>query len=139
MTTAAAIWGYLTTFDAPAASRWVLIGLGASLGLLAIGSMAPVALFLLGRYRRPVESPALWAGLGAVARYGGLVWSVLFFLRYEAMFPFVIRIWVYGVAPFFLGAIGYVVFRHRRQRPRRSEAKTRYEHFERYLPDPKKH
>ena len=125
---------YLTSSIIPADSHLVRIGIGVSIGLVVLG----LVLWLVSlRFRRTTWGVLLQRVspiLGAV----GLGWLLLFLLRFQSLYPFNRRIWVYVWAILALGWFAYRLWTFCSVVPAKRHENIRYQKYDKYLPKPKK-
>lgn len=127
---------YLTTQNTTPDSRFVEVGLIASAAFFILGMMAPMAVTFLKTKRR-IRQDQLIRSISIIARIAGAIWFVLFFLRFEDVRPFDMRIWVYLVLIPTVIAIIMTVMRYRKTIPIQMKENTRKEHYDKYLPKAK--
>ncbi len=131
------IWTYLSTTQIAADSSYVRFGLIASTLLILLGILIPLALWI-----RRKRNSDLWFGpmvrqLSFLARIAGIVWFLLFFLRYEDIYPLDRRIWVYLVViPVIITGI-LMVRKYRRIKPLKMKSAELESRYKQYLPKAK--
>lgn len=127
---------YFTDPIAPATSLFVTGGLIASAVIIVIGLLTPIFLHIIRRKEKPVW--VLWRNFGAVARLAGLVYLILFFLRYQGLYPFNYRGWVFvALIPFVTWTI-ILIRRYLAIKPQLKEEAQLYNRFHKYLPQSKR-
>lgn len=125
---------YLFSTSIATDSRWVITGMIGAAVLMVIGIVVPVVLVRLQRKQGSSQWFPLIRSFARIARTAGLVWLVLFFLRYEVIAPFVARIWVYAVL---IGAIAWGMWEvraFRRRLPEYARSQVLQDRYHRYLP-----
>lgn len=112
-------------------SKLVVAGLIASGAVWLLGI---IGWLFRGLLTRRFKNGDLVENLLLTARWSGFVWLFLFFMRYEYIQPFQLRIWVYiAFIPLIIWLV-YIVRRTRLVIPLQVQAKTRYNHYDKYLP-----
>lgn len=125
---------YLITPFTPASSRAVVIGLVGAAILFVAGLAIP-----LGRHalRKPpwLKAGVAWvAPFAPVARVAGGLWLILFFLRFEGVVPFTMRLWVYSLLVIVAVWTIRIILGLRREQPVRQAIDFLERHYTQYLP-----
>lgn len=120
---------YFISPNAPATSPLVIAGLVVSGLMLALGIVAPLL-----KKKAQADWFTYVAAEAGMLRIAGLVWLLLFFLRFEGIRPFNYRAWAYVfVLPFAIWA--WLIYKNEKKKePAKAEAKVRYDHYDKYLP-----
>ncbi len=126
---------YFTNLNTPSDSKLVMVGMILSLLLIVSGILLPVA-------RRRTTNQLFWLRLVAawskIFWISGLVWFLLFFLRYELIYPLTMRLWVYLVLLPVIAALVVVYRQQTKIKPQLAKQRTLHDHYEKYLPQPKR-
>ena len=127
---------YFSDPVAPATSTLVVAGILASGIALIIGLLIPIICHLFRRKEKPVWM--LWRSLAGVARLGGIVYLLLFFLRYQGLRPFNYRGWVFvALIPFIIWIV-VIIRRHLALKPMVRFESDLQDRYHKYLPKPKR-
>ncbi len=129
---------YFVDPNAAVDSLFVKIGLLLSGLMLAFGLFWPFFYHRFFRNQSKTNFLYLLRYWTPVFRGAGLGWLVLFFLRYESIFPFQYRIWVYGgLIPVIVWLI-ILFLRFKKRKPEIIKKDILKDHYEKYLPKPKR-
>ncbi len=129
---------YFIDPNTPTTSLGVSLGLSLSLLLIISGILLPVVIKQRQRRSKPSYWWEVWRAWAGVFRIAGLIWLVLFFLRYQSLVPFTFRFWIY--LPFLPVVIWlFLLYRSKRAlRPVLQKQSLLADHYEKYLPKSKK-
>jgi hypothetical protein len=124
---------YFISQSIPADSRFVIAGMILSGVLLLIGLLLP---FIASRIKSKKFIPfrSLVTPLSSLFRIMGFLWLLLFFLRYEGIPLFMVRLWVYSLLIPFGIMIVLIIRRHKKVLPSLVKEDVLKERYQKYLP-----
>ena len=130
------LWHYLIVPALPVKPIFIYTGFIGSALLLLLGLMTPLIIRYLPK-RWVQTNQAVIPMFVWLADIAGFLWLVLFFLRYEGIAPFTMRIWVYGLLIPVVATLVVIIIRLRKDSPNIARELVLHDRFERYLPKAK--
>lgn len=124
---------YFFQLTTPTDSLLVMIGMVGGGALFLLGCLLPLVLVYLKK-RHHLTSSQTIQSFAALLRAVGIVWLLLFFLRYEAIRPLTMRVWVYLVGLVALVWLWRIMHSYRKSMPLVQKEALRYDRYEKYLP-----